>query len=87
MPARDKTGPEGTGPMTGRRLGKCGGNEQQYGGLGRGGRSGMGRRGLFNTDKTNVSEESSLSGDVRQLKNQISSLVKEITGLKNKINS
>ena len=28
MPGRDKTGPEGEGPMTGRRLGRCSGNDK-----------------------------------------------------------
>ena len=28
MPGRDKTGPEGMGPMTGRQMGDCSSNEQ-----------------------------------------------------------
>ncbi len=53
MPAGDRTGPSGQGPMTGRRLGLCAGNELPgygqpgwtYGGMGRGG-MGMGRGGM-----------------------------------------
>jgi len=51
MPGGDRTGPAGTGPMTGRRLGYCVGNEEPgtyYGqGLGMGRGAGMGfRRGF-----------------------------------------
>ena len=42
MPGKDKTGPQGAGSMTGRRMGYCADNEnQQSGFFGRGG--GMGR--------------------------------------------
>lgn len=52
MPRADKTGPEGKGPMTGRRMGYCTGNDNpgffnnsKFGfGLGRGYRGGQGRR-------------------------------------------
>ena len=52
MPAGDRTGPSGQGPMTGRRMGFCAENGQTgsgqpgwtYGGMGRGG-MGMGRGG------------------------------------------
>ncbi len=49
MPARDGTGPYGTGPV-GRGLGPCGGNEQQFGdnqqfGMGRANRWGQRRFG------------------------------------------
>lgn len=46
MPNRDKTGPEGKGPRTGRGRGPCGGKAVGYGrGMGRG--MGLGyRRGL-----------------------------------------
>ncbi|OYT44383.1 hypothetical protein B6U90_05435 [Thermoplasmatales archaeon ex4484_6] len=48
MPGGDRTGPEGRGPMTGRRLGYCtGGTPPGYGaggyGWGRGGGRGFGR--------------------------------------------
>ena len=34
MPNEDKTGPTGEGPMTGRKLGQCGGGQGQGQGLG-----------------------------------------------------
>jgi len=52
MPGRDRTGPRGLGPMTGRRAGFCAGNAQPYigGGYGFnrfGGRGGFAGRGGF----------------------------------------
>jgi hypothetical protein len=54
MPGGDRTGPLGQGPMTGRRMGFCSGNEfagyatGAFGrGLARGFRGGQGRRGGF----------------------------------------
>ena len=50
MPNKDKTGPEGKGPKTGRQMGKCKGAKPQAGkrlglgrGLGRGNGLGRGR--------------------------------------------
>jgi hypothetical protein len=46
MPNKDQTGPEGEGPMTGRKQGKCAGNDEERGrgrGLGRGKGNGQGR--------------------------------------------
>ncbi len=43
MPNKDKTGPLGEGPLTGRGLGPCG-NGEKRGRLGLGQRSGFGRR-------------------------------------------
>ena len=45
MPNRDKTGPDGQGPLTGRGLGPCGDGTPRGGGRGRGQRRGSGRRG------------------------------------------
>lgn len=46
MPARDRTGPMGQGPMTGRGAGYCGGyGRQDYANLGPGRGFGMGWRG------------------------------------------
>ena len=47
MPQHDKTGPEGKGPMTGRKLGACTGNNENNPqtsgrGMGTGRRRGMG---------------------------------------------
>lgn len=95
MPGRDKTGPQGDGPMTGRRMGNCADNENQPGtffgrggrfGMGRGNRRGygMGRRGNFDADVSNESEKSLLADEIGMLKNQLSSLAKEVMGLKKK---
>ncbi|HNZ52472.1 MAG: hypothetical protein BWY36_00378 [Candidatus Diapherotrites archaeon ADurb.Bin253] len=43
MPNKDKTGPEGKGPKTGRQMGNCEGAEPQ-----RGKRRGLGRNRRFN---------------------------------------
>ena len=83
MPARDKTGPQGIGPMTGRRMGYCADNETNPGLFyGRGGRFGMGRRGMYNTEAGDITERSSLMGELSTLINQLSSLVNEIKGFK-----
>ncbi|NLF82948.1 MAG: DUF5320 domain-containing protein [Candidatus Gastranaerophilales bacterium] len=37
MPCKDKTGPKGEGPMTGKRLGNCGNNAAESLGNGKGG--------------------------------------------------
>ncbi len=47
MPNKDGTGPNGKGPLTGRKLGKCEGAEPQ--GFGRGCGRGRGRR--FNQEE------------------------------------
>ena len=47
MPNKDRTGPEGKGPRTGRQMGDCKGAESEGRGLGpcgRGLRRGLGRR-------------------------------------------
>jgi hypothetical protein len=43
MPNRDKTGPEGLGPMTGQRFGRCASGQRQGLGRGYGGRLRQGR--------------------------------------------
>ena len=43
MPGLNKTGPSGQGPLTGRRMGQCAGNENDNTGFGRG--MGRGSRG------------------------------------------
>ena len=46
MPNQDRTGPQGQGSRTGRRLGLCSGNQEQSAPLGRGmGGQGLGRGG------------------------------------------
>ena len=93
MPGRDKTGPQGAGSMTGRRMGYCADNENQQsgffgrgGGMGRGNRRGfgMGMQGGRNSAFFTDNEKSSLENEIGELKNQLSSLAKEVLGLKNK---
>lgn len=43
MPNQDGTGPQGKGPMTGRKLGKCGDESSNRGGNGNGIGRGRGR--------------------------------------------
>jgi len=91
MPGRDKTGPQGTGPMTGRRMGYCADNENQSRGFfgrgrgfggGQGSGRGFGIRGNYNTNLPESTETSNFVSEINSLKDQISSLVKEIKGLK-----
>ncbi|MFO7710905.1 MAG: DUF5320 domain-containing protein [Candidatus Woesearchaeota archaeon] len=59
MPAGDRTGPLGDGPLTGRGLGPCGGRRAFRGrGLGRGFRRGLfGRRQISNSDEKELIDE------------------------------
>jgi len=93
MPGKDKTGPQGAGSMTGRRMGYCADNEKQQsgffgrgGGMGRGnGRGfGFGTQGGRNSAFFSNTEKSSLENEIGDLKSQLASLAKEVLGLKNK---
>lgn len=93
MPGKDKRGPQGAGPMTGRRMGYCADNENQSGGFfGRGqrfgGRQGFGRgfgaRGNYNTNTTESNEKSLHESQIDSLTAQLGSLVKDVMELKNK---
>jgi len=95
MPGKDKTGPQGAGSMTGRRMGYCADNEnQQSGFFGRGSGMGMGRgnkrgfgfgsQGGRNSAFVSNTEKSSVENEISNLKNQLASLTKEVFGLKAK---
>ncbi len=93
MPGKDKTGPQGAGSMTGRRMGYCADNEnQQSGFFGRGGRMGIGNRrgsgfgmhGGRNSAFLAENDKSSLENEIGDLKSQLASLAKEVLGLKAK---
>lgn len=53
MPGMDRTGPEGKGPMTGRKMGKCEGASPQQQGFGRGFGMGRGRGRRFMQETEN----------------------------------
>lgn len=92
MPGFNKTGPQGEGPMTGRRMGYCADNENQsrgwfgrgrgFGG-GQGFWHGFGMRRNYNANIPESTNTSNFESEINSLKDQISSLVKEIKGLKN----
>ena len=88
MPRGDKTGPQGDGPMTGRRMGNCfKDSERGFGYFGRGfgfnrGRGfGYGRnRIMFNREENlDVYEKTTLENGIRVLKDQLSSLEKRLS--------
>ena len=95
MPRNDSTGPQGLGPMTGRRLGACAGNENvgfgnnfRFGrGLGRGA-SGMGRgrgygRNYGNSvSMSSYSNERSIENEVNVLKEQLEFLEKQLSDIR-----
>ena len=95
MPGRDRTGPSGFGPMTGRRMGFCADNDNQYysnrglgfrrgygRGYGRGFGYGLGNQYIENNP--NVSDKTIIENDIRILKDQLSSLEDQLkqTGVK-----
>ena len=87
MPRGDRTGPSGSGPMTGRRMGNCAENENVNAGFGRGffGRawkrgqgSGYGRGfGFFQrSDDFDLNDENSISTEIKTMKSRLSFLEK-----------
>jgi len=93
MPGGDRTGPNGLGPMTGRRAGYCAGSnvsgfenrfDNRRGGFGRGYgrrfRGGYGGNEFYPTqDYAEVSEKTILENDIRVLKEQLNSLEKRLS--------
>ena len=91
MPRGDRTGPMGNGPMTGRRMGYCAEDTNTgFGFFGRGfgfnrGRGyGIGRNAGWFSDTANpaVSEKTILENGIRVLKDQLSSLEKQLSSFK-----
>jgi len=89
MPGRDRTGPNGLGSMTGRRMGFCADNDNlnysnrglgyrrsNRGGLGYGRTYGLGNRYIENIP--NVSDKTMIENDIRILKDQLSSLEEQL---------
>lgn len=88
MPGRDKTGPSGYGPMTGRRMGLCAGNytsSTSRFGRGRGGGYGFGFRGYYGDEYIGsnpyVSEKTLIENEIKVLKDQLSSLEDQLQKL------
>jgi len=75
MPRQDKTGPTGSGPMTGRGMGPCGGGA----GRGRGFGVGLGRRGQYPV--TEEEKKTALERESQYLKNDLKEVEKEIETL------
>ena len=93
MPRGDNTGPQGFGPMTGRRMGDCVGNENptssnvnfgQGRGFERGFRRGFGRGfGFFGNQNYQKSfDKSAIENEINVLKEQILFLEKQISDSK-----
>ena len=98
MPRGDRTGPNGNGPMTGRRMGYCADNDrpgyyendQNYGrgggGFRRGGGGGRGfgfRGGNYDSNFIpNVSEKTLVENEIKILKDQLGALEKQLSETK-----
>jgi len=96
MPRGNQTGPEGLGPMTGRRMGTCAGNEQVESNFNFGFRGGFrGRRNArFNTfrnrgnffgrnyNNSQASNANLIESEISDLKNHLAFLEKELEKLK-----
>jgi len=96
MPRGDKTGPGGLGPMTGRRMGTCAGNDQagfsNFRSFGRGlinGFRGGGRRRnqrfYQNESFNNLENSQSVSKDM--IENEIDNLKKRLSYLESELKS
>ena len=96
MPGRDRTGPEGAGPLTGRKMGFCAGNQEP--GFYRRAGAGFGRgRGFrhrlrywqdfqefqrtVNTDLSHQDEKQLLEEEIRNMKNRLTSLENRLSDL------
>ncbi|MCK5061719.1 DUF5320 domain-containing protein [Candidatus Parcubacteria bacterium] len=80
MPGYDKTGPQGTGPMTGRGFGPCGqGMRRCWNSIGRG----FGRgRGLFRRSLSDEDIKADLDQEEKILKEELEQVKKEKEALK-----
>jgi len=101
MPGRDRTGPSGFGPMTGRRVGFCSdSSNQDYSnrgyGYGRGNRGGFclgrgyglgyGYRNMNIDNNPNISDKTIIENDIKILKDQLASLEGQLKQLGEKSN-
>ena len=86
MPGRDKTGPEGLGPLTGRGMGIREGGGRGFGrGYGHGGRMRVGLGHAYGTSSyeniPEVSQKTLLENEIRILKDQLSYFEKQLSEL------
>ena len=87
MPNRDKTGPTGAGPLTGRGFGPCGGSRFNRGfgrgfGCGRGFGRGLGRYFGWNQPQSEEEQKQSLVDYQKALKEELEDVEKEISSKK-----
>jgi hypothetical protein len=94
MPGGDKTGPTGMGPMTGRRMGYCTGND--YPGAStqnfsfrsfRGGGAWRGNRRRWFSNQNYSYESHTIDSERSILENQLSSLKNQIAALEQRLDS
>ncbi len=83
MPAFDKTGPRGQGPMTGRGLGPCGGSQGIRMGLGRccGYGRGLGRYFGWNTPQTKEEKLEDIKEYKKALQEEMEDVEKDLADL------
>jgi len=84
MPNRDKTGPMGQGPSTGRGFGPCGGGVRRGfgGGCGRGFGRGLGRYFGWNQPQTEAERKESLIDYRKALEEELEDVKKQQEELK-----
>jgi len=89
MPNRDKTGPTGAGPLTGRALGPCSGSRLNRGfgrgfgfGCGRGFGRGLGRYFGWNQPQSEEEQKQALVDYQKALKEELEDIEKELSSKK-----
>ena len=95
MPGRSKTGPEGTGPLTGRRMGVCEGSDNNnydfkpgFGGGFRRGFAGGGRgmgRGFRSRFGFSGNQNTALLSDRELIENEIKMLKNQLSNLEDQL--
>lgn len=92
MPAGNKTGPEGMGPMSGRGMGYCSGNQapgyEMQGGRGRGLRFGAGaqrRQGRRRNAPQNTFHDNEMTDAISQLRSENQMLRNQMDEINRKI--
>jgi len=81
MPALDKTGPQGQGPMTGRGLGSCGRGRGMGFGRCRGYGKGLGRYFGWNAPQTKEEKTEDIQAYKKALQEEMEEVDKELTDL------